>query len=311
MASHKEVCMAKWTEPLTNELVSLLVTEVTKGNRTTSTFNKTGWNNIHVEFNSRMGLNFSVIQLKNRVNKLKKHYSSFKKLLSQSGFGWDNINNKVVVDDQSVWESHIKNNNEWAKFRNEGFPQYPDLCIVFGDTYATGNYASGNVEEVVGYAEEVVVSSERDDNGGDNGDGGSGYAVGDPEEFDEQRIDDEAFIPDTTTTLNLKKHKHDRTPNSKRRRKSTRYDVSDTCKAIQEMIKIRTAQSTSGSVTSDAPSTVDPYSTVAVVAILNSMPDLEQNIYNKAVNQSCLHASWREAFITMLPERRRGYLESL
>lgn len=100
--------MAKWTEPLTNELVSLLVTEVTKGNRTTSTFNKTGWNNIHVEFNSQMGLNFSVIQLKNRVNKLKKHYSSFKKLLSQSGFGWDNINNKVVVDDQSVWESHIK-----------------------------------------------------------------------------------------------------------------------------------------------------------------------------------------------------------
>ncbi|KAL3747613.1 hypothetical protein ACJRO7_016418 [Eucalyptus globulus] len=231
-----------------------------------------------------MGLNFSIIQLKNSVNKLKKQYSSFKKLLSQSGFGWDNINNKVVVDDQSVWESHIKNNSEWAKFRNEGFPQYPDLCIAFGDTYATGNYASGN-------AEEVVVSSERDDNGGDNGDGGSGYAVADPEELDEQRLDEEAFIPDTTTTSNLKKHKHDRTPNSKRRRKSTRYDVSDTCKTIQEMIKIRTAQSTSGSVTLDAPSTVDPYSTAAVVAVLNSMPNLEQNIYNKVVNQSCLHAS--------------------
>ncbi|KAL3745929.1 hypothetical protein ACJRO7_014948 [Eucalyptus globulus] len=300
MASHKEVCMAKWTEPLTNELVSLLVTEVTKGNRTTSTFNKTGWNNIHAEFNRWMGLHFSIIQLKNRVNKLKKQYSSFKKLLSQSGFGWDNINNKVAVEDQSVWESHIKNNSEWAKFRNDGFPQYPDLCIVFGDTYATGDYVVGNAEEVVGYAKEVVVSSKRDDNGGDNGDGGSGYVVGDPEEFDEQRIDEEAFIPDTTTTSNLKKHKQDRTPNSKRRRKT-----------IQEMIKIRTAQSTSGSVTSDAPSTVDPYSTAAVVVVLNSMPDLEQNIYNKAMNQSCLNATWREAFITMLPKRRRGFLESL
>ncbi|XP_039166703.1 uncharacterized protein LOC120292529 [Eucalyptus grandis] len=185
MASHKEVCMAKWTKPLTNELVSLLVTRGNKGNRTTSTFNKTGWNNIHAEFNSRMGLNFSIIQLKNRVNKLKKQYSSFKKLLSQSRFGWENINNKVAVDDQSVWESHIKNNSKWVKFKNDGFPQYPDLCIVFGDTYATGNYALGNAEEVVGYAEEVVVSSERDDNGGDNGDGGSGYAVCDPEEFDE------------------------------------------------------------------------------------------------------------------------------
>ncbi|XP_039155978.1 pentatricopeptide repeat-containing protein At4g14850-like [Eucalyptus grandis] len=53
----------------------------------------------------------------------------------------------------------------------------PDLCIVFGDTYAIGNYAS-EMQEVVGYAEEVVVSSKRDDNGGDNGDGGSGYARG-------------------------------------------------------------------------------------------------------------------------------------
>ncbi|KAL3716065.1 hypothetical protein ACJRO7_007779 [Eucalyptus globulus] len=170
MASHKEVCMAKWTEPLTNELVSLLVTEVTKGNHITSTFNKTGWNNIHVEFNKPTRLYFSIIQLKNRVNKLKKQYSSFKKLLSQSGFGWDNINNKVAMDDQN-------NNSKWAKFRNDGFPQYPDLCIVFVDTYATEDYAAGN-------AEEVVVPSERDDNGGDNSDGGSGYAIGDPEECD-------------------------------------------------------------------------------------------------------------------------------
>ncbi|XP_039161174.1 uncharacterized protein LOC120289861 [Eucalyptus grandis] len=274
MASHKEVCMAKWTEPLTNELVSLLVIEVTKGNGITYTFYKTGWNNIHAEFNKRTRLHFSIIQLKNMVNKLKKQYSSFKKLLLQSGFGWDNINNKVAVDDQSVWESHIKNNSKWAQFRNDGFPQYPDLCIVFGDTYATGDYAAGNAEEVVEYAKEVVLSSERDDNGGDNGDGGSGYAISDPEECDEQHIDEEVFIPDTTTTSNLKKYKQDRTPNSKMRRKSNRYDVSDTYKVIQEMIKIRTAQSISGSVISDAPSIVDPYSTAAMIAVLNSMLDL-------------------------------------
>ncbi|KAF8035492.1 hypothetical protein BT93_C1502 [Corymbia citriodora subsp. variegata] len=238
MASQKETFMAKWTEPLTNELVSLLVAEVKKGNHTTCTYNKTGWNNIHTKFNKRTGLHFSIVQLKNKVNKLKRHYGSFKKLLSQSGFGWDNVNNTVAVTDQSVWETHIKNNSEWAKFKNDGFPQYLDLCI----------------------------------------------------ELDENPIDDGAFTPNVTITLDRQKRKLDRTPNSKRRRKSNTYDVSNACKAIHKMIKFKTR---------------------AVVAILNGMPNLEQDLYNKAVNQSCLNATWREAFIISLPDRRRGLLESL
>lgn len=289
--------MAKWTEPLTNELVSLLVAEVKKGNRTTCTYNKTGWNNIHVEFNKRTRLHFSIVQLKNKVNKLKRQYGSFKKFLSQSGFGWDNVNNTVVVADQSVWETHIKDNSEWAKFKNDGFPQYPDLCIVFGDAYATGEY---NVEK-------VVLSSEGDDNGDDGG----GDVIGDSAELDEHPVNDGAFMPNVTITLDRQKHKLDRTPNSKRRRKSSTYDVSSACKAIHKMIKFNTSQSTSDSVTSDVPSPVDPYSIGAVVAVLNGMPNLEQDLYNKAVNQSCLNATWREAFIISLPERRRGLLESL
>ncbi|KAF8034082.1 hypothetical protein BT93_C0381 [Corymbia citriodora subsp. variegata] len=288
MASQKEAFMAKWTEPLTNELVSLLVAEVKKGNCTTCTYNKIGWNNIHVEFNKRTRLHFSIVQLKNRVNKLKGQYGSFKKLLSQSGFGWDNVNNTGAVANQSVCETHIKDNSEWAKFKNDGFPQYPSLCIVFGDAYATREYASRNVEK-------VVLFSEEDDNGVDGGgDGG-----GDPEELDEHPIDDEAFIPNVTSTLDRQKHKLDRTSNSKRRRKSSTYDVSSACKAIHKMMKFKTSQSTSGFVTSDVPSPIDPYSIGAV------------DLYNKAVNQSCLNAAWREAFIISLPERRRGLLESL
>ncbi|KAF8038397.1 hypothetical protein BT93_B1053 [Corymbia citriodora subsp. variegata] len=276
MASQKETFMAKWTEPLTNELVSLLVAEVKKGNRTTCTYNKTGWNNIHVEFNKRTGLHFSIVQLKNKVNKLKRQY--------------DNVNNTVAVADQSVWETHIKYNSEWAKFKNDGFPQYPDLCIVFGD---------------------VVLSSEGDDNGVDGGGDGGGDVGGDPEEFYEHPVDDGDFTPNVTSTLDRQKHKLDRTPNSKRRRKSSTYDVSSACKAIHKMMKFKTSQSTSGSVTSDVPSPIDPYSIGAVVAVLNGMPNLEQDLYNKAVNQSCLNATWREAFIISLPERRRGLLESL
>lgn len=197
----------------------------------------------------------------------------------------------------------LQENKDWARFRHDGLPQYPDLCILFGDTYATGDHASGNAEG--------LVVSEGDDNGGGDGDNGGSDARGDPEELNEQHIHEEIFTPSVSSSRVREKHQLDRTPNAKRRRKSSTFDISDTCKALQEMIKVRTGQSTSGSVTSQAPSPTDPYSVGVVVGVLNGMSDLDQNLYNKAVNQACLNPTWREAFMVALPERRRGLLEYL
>ncbi|XP_030543426.2 uncharacterized protein LOC115750300 [Rhodamnia argentea] len=263
--SHKEAFVAKWTEPLSNLLVSLLVEEVKKGNRTTSTYNKAGWKNIHAEFNKQTGFPYTLVQVKNRVNKPRKLYMSFKKLLSQTGFGWDNVNKRWL------WMIRVYGrlmSSDRAKFKNEGFPHYPDLCIVFGDTHATGDYVAGNAQD--------RVVSEGADNGGDDN---IGDAIGDPKQFNEHQVDDGVFTPDVAATLVHEKHKLDRTPNSKRRRKSNTFDVNTCCKAIHDMIKFKTSQSTtSGSVTSHATSPVDPYSIAAVIAVLNGMPDLEQNL---------------------------------
>ena len=86
----------------------VLVEDVKKGNRTSYTYNKVGWNNIHIEFIKQSGYQYTLLQLKNKVNKLRKQYSSFKKLLLQSGFGQNNVNKTIVVNDLSIWESHIK-----------------------------------------------------------------------------------------------------------------------------------------------------------------------------------------------------------
>ncbi|KAK3418081.1 hypothetical protein EUGRSUZ_H04051 [Eucalyptus grandis] len=277
MASQKEMFNAKWTEPLTNLFVSLLVEEVQKGNRTTSTFNKAGWNNIRAEFTKQSGYQYNLLQLKNKVNKLRRQYSSFKKLISQSGFGWDNVNNKVVVDDPSIWESHITTNNGWAKFKKNGFPQYPQLCIVFGDTYATGDHAIGNIQD-------LTVSNE--------GDGG-GNAISDLEDLSEHPIDDDVFTSDHTSTPIHNQHRLDRTPNVKRRRNSSSFSMADTCKAIQDMLKARSSQSESGSIGSQVtpppvtPPPVDPFSIAVVIDILVNMNDLDQDLYNKAVERAC------------------------
>ncbi|XP_048134962.1 uncharacterized protein LOC115741971 [Rhodamnia argentea] len=113
---------------------------------------------------------------------------------------------------------------------------HQDMSIVFGDTYAIGDY-------VVGNAEGLVLS----EGGGNNGDSDAG---GDPKELDEHHIHEKVFIAGASFTPVREKHELDRTPNSKRRRKSNIFDVFSTSKALQEMIKVRTCQSTSGSVTS-------------------------------------------------------------
>lgn len=267
-----------------------------------------------------------MVQLRNKVNKLKKQYGSFHKLISQSGFGWDNVNKRVTVDDPSVWESHIKDNVEWARFRKNGLPQYPELCIIFGGTYASGNYA-------VGCAQEDNLSDD-DDNGddnvgGDNGDdnvrgdnsggdadgvnAGGDYDGSNANDFIGYHSDDRLFTTDDTGTSARGKHKLDRTPSSRRRRKSNQSSFTETCRAIQDFLKVRSSTPSgdgfASSGTSQPP--VDPFSISTAVQILNNMPELEQDVYNKAVERACVNREWREAFITCIPARRIGLLQFL
>ncbi|XP_048127765.1 uncharacterized protein LOC125312699 [Rhodamnia argentea] len=267
MASQKEMVIAKWTEPLTQLL--------------------------------RSWCRYSLDKFKNGLFKLKKLYGSFKKLLNQTGFGWDNVNNRIVVDDETLRESHIKQNTEWATFGKEGFPLYPQLCVVFGDTYATEEYATGNVQD--------LMSSEDGDNGaGDEVAGG--FALCAPEELrvPEPQVEDGLDNEDQTrqvlgnepiATPIYEKNKFSRTPNSKRRRKNTSYDFAGTCKAIQDSLKIKMAQSLHTSMTSQAPQPAGPYSMGALIAIPKGMPATEPTLYAKALNHGSMNVAWREGFI--------------
>ncbi|XP_030513090.2 uncharacterized protein LOC115727076 [Rhodamnia argentea] len=232
-----------------------MVDEVKKGNRTTSTFNKAGWNNIQREFNEHSRCQYSLDKFKNRVFKLKKRYGGFKKPINQTGFGWDNVNNKIIVHERTIWEDRIKEHPDRGTFRKDGFPLYPQLCVVFGDIYALGEFASGNVRDQISSPE------------GDNGVGdefASGVALGTPEEVRAEEAHTEYGLDDEHQSgqgLNnklmavpvLEKHKLNMTPNSKRRRKSTSYEFASTCKAIQESLQMKMAQSSHISVTSQAP----------------------------------------------------------
>ncbi|KAL4574730.1 hypothetical protein LXL04_021566 [Taraxacum kok-saghyz] len=58
-----------------------------------------------------------------------------------SGFGWDTIKCCITADAE-VWDEYLKSHKSAACFRDKPFPQYDNLCKIFGKDRATGNGAT-------------------------------------------------------------------------------------------------------------------------------------------------------------------------
>ncbi|XP_042488095.1 uncharacterized protein LOC122068290 [Macadamia integrifolia] len=276
---------AKWSQANVDTLIVLMVEEVKKGNRTTSTFNKAGWNNIANNFKEKTGVNYAIVQLKNKVNKLRQDYSQFKKLLETTGFGWDTASRTCTVDDESIWESHIKKHR---------LPQWPELCMVFGDTYAD--------REGSGTQTTVLETMGADD------------ARNMIESCDESSSADEVTpLGDTQTEAVEKrpatKHRHDRTPNVKRRRNKSN-DWSMACKAIQDMSKSRVERDASMS-TASTQNAEQMYGITKAMEVLESGYELDETLYKKALLKLMANTQWREVLISCPPHRKSILLRTL
>ncbi|XP_043699930.1 uncharacterized protein LOC122650593 [Telopea speciosissima] len=195
---------ATWSQTNIDIFVNIMLSEVRKGNRTTSTFNKAGWRNIMEEFTKETGVKYSYQQIWNNMNKLRQDYSNFKKLLDTTGFGWNSLTRTATIDDDLIWDRHI----------------HPELCMIFGDTYASGDggmnkrTAFDHIEatETKGDAYESIDES-------NSADGMDVIPISQPEP---------THTPARSQPQN---HRHDRTPNTKRR-KSRSSDWAMAIKAI-------------------------------------------------------------------------------
>ena len=110
-ANEKEkevVVVAKWNHKEEKVLVELMVEQVKKGNRPTTTFSTKAWNEIIDEFYRRTGNKYTKSQFVNKFNKLRLVYREFKKLRDiPTGFGWDPVTKTVTAPDD-VWDHYLK-----------------------------------------------------------------------------------------------------------------------------------------------------------------------------------------------------------
>ncbi|XP_043696780.1 L10-interacting MYB domain-containing protein-like [Telopea speciosissima] len=117
-------------------LVRLMVDNVRAGNKSGATLSNNGWDDIHTRLETTLGRVFDRKQIRNKFNKMRIEYGSFKSLLQTTGFGWNSFTQTVTVDDDSVWDKAIVANSGWKKFRHQSLAHWSELQIIFGDSYA-------------------------------------------------------------------------------------------------------------------------------------------------------------------------------
>ncbi|KAF4359328.1 hypothetical protein CsatB_020170 [Cannabis sativa] len=119
-----------WTPPVDRYLIDLLLEQVQKGNKIDDSFNEQAWGYVLNSFNERFGLQCDKCVLEDRYVWLRKLYDDICKLLSCSGFGWDEAN-QMVTADNDVWEAYSKENPDTILYRSTGLSIYSDLSKIY------------------------------------------------------------------------------------------------------------------------------------------------------------------------------------
>ncbi|XP_043691398.1 uncharacterized protein LOC122642062 [Telopea speciosissima] len=275
---------AKWTKKEVDIFVMIMLDEVKKGNKTITTFNKAGWNNIKNQLEAKIGRSFKMIQIRNKMNKLRIDYHNFKKLLETSGVSWSDVTRICTVEDDGVWDRHIKENPSWSKFRRNGLRQWPELHMIFGDSSARGDDANVNAEDVPNIAEEIDQDVDQSlpnspfDGGLDDCDGGEA---------------------------------EDKTPSTIRKRNMT-LDHAMAYKTMPDTTRARMERYNSTSSTSPSPRPVSiDYSISQCMTVLSNMPKVRKDLYMKAVKRMMDDPHWREAFIACPHDKKMWLVEML
>ncbi|ONL93129.1 hypothetical protein ZEAMMB73_Zm00001d027424 [Zea mays] len=135
---------AKWIHERKLFLIQLLKDHDVPGFRTQNAWCKEAWNNIVRRLNEKFGTSYTIGQVKQKEQDLKKDYRSVKELVEQSGFGWNGERMMVEAPD-SVWASFAarKNNESALHWRDKSFPYYDDLSKLYDGRYAEGRTRQG------------------------------------------------------------------------------------------------------------------------------------------------------------------------
>lgn len=139
-------------------LIQLLKDHDVPGFRNQNAWSKEAWTSITSQLNTKFVVSFTVNQIKQKEQDLKKDYRSVKDLLAESGSGWDSV--RMMVDAPAdIWATFAarKNSKDALQWRDKSFPYYAELVPLYDGRHAEGRTRRG-MDYYASRANNVVIS---------------------------------------------------------------------------------------------------------------------------------------------------------
>ncbi|XP_042490728.1 L10-interacting MYB domain-containing protein-like [Macadamia integrifolia] len=290
-----------WNEAEVKAFINHMVENVRKGQKTNSTFTKVGWDNIKKGLEQEFSRPFAREQLRNKMNKLRRQHNSFRRLLEMMGFGWDANARTATAEDlcgnqKLRYEYFIRfryEKKEWAKYRREGLPWWPELLEIFSDSSARGDRGLSQTIAITPTSTNVVVDDDEfQDTEPDVSEGSSGE-------------------PDNSAPP---RWHIDRTPTDCRRKSQTRT-LTNSAQDLREFVRWRMEKgnsfATSAVVRPLDPMYDGPHSIMSCQKLLDTLEELPSDLYVLAQRKIHSDVGWRLSFVEVMADRRLWMIQHL
>ncbi|KAL4558942.1 hypothetical protein LXL04_037147 [Taraxacum kok-saghyz] len=129
-----------WNNQTLLKFLDLCVSEMRKGNRPGSYFTKAGWSNLLNDMTAYTGKTFTIKQVKNKWENMKKERKLYDRLMRlETGIG----GTRSIIDaSPEWWAEKINENKDFAKFKDTDLSIYEShYAPLFRDSIAVGDHS--------------------------------------------------------------------------------------------------------------------------------------------------------------------------
>ncbi|KAL2519058.1 Myb DNA-bind 3 domain-containing protein [Abeliophyllum distichum] len=273
-----------WSDENEHTFIEILYEKVKSNALQCSTFTKDEWGRINATMKTKTKMDYSVDRLKGKWNRLRKVHRMFSELLGHTGVTWDPNTNKVNAAEE-VWQHfYTINKSDYKIFKREGCKHYHILGEIFSGTTATGGLGNASTQLPANSEEERHLEDDFL-----NGGRACERRRKEPKINKSDKL--EACMAQWSSTVSLKNEETEL---------QTLY--------LKEKLSKLQGKSCNQSV-SEA-SSLDPYSNIVCLDLLNNMEGVSNEFYLKAF-KAFKDPDFRVSVVKMPEARREPILELL
>ncbi|CAL4941229.1 unnamed protein product [Urochloa decumbens] len=135
-----------WTDEMDAALLAVLVEHHNNGDHAQNGWKPHVYNASIRNVREKCGVEITKDNIASRCKTFDKHYEIISKILSQSGFGWDWENDKLLIDSDDVWNRYVEANKAAACYKTKVVKNWEAITTIYSKDHANGEGARTGAE---------------------------------------------------------------------------------------------------------------------------------------------------------------------